>query len=73
MVSSEGISVDPSKVREVLDWKPPRIVHHVRSFLSLAGYYHRFILNFSKIAKPITDLLKKEEKFIWNAERDEAF
>jgi hypothetical protein len=39
----------------------------------LAGYYRRFIPNISKIAKPITDLLKKEEKFIWNAERDEAF
>jgi hypothetical protein len=43
------------------------------SFLGLAGYYRRFILNFSKIAKPITDLLKKEEKFVWNAERDEAY
>jgi hypothetical protein len=55
--------VDPSKVRDVLDWKPPRIVHQVRSFLELAGYYRRFISN-SKIAKPITDLLKKEEKFV---------
>jgi hypothetical protein len=73
MVSSEGISVDPSKIREVLDWKPPRTVHQVRSFLGLAGYYHRFIPNFSKIAKLIMDLLKKEEKFVWNAERDEAF
>jgi hypothetical protein len=68
VVSSERISVDPSKVREVLDWKPSRTVHQVRSFLYLAGYYHRFILKFSKIAKPITDLLKKEEKFVWNAE-----
>jgi hypothetical protein len=57
----------------VLDWKPPRTVHQVHSFLGLASYYHRFISNFSKIDKPITDLLKKEEKFIWNAERDEAF
>jgi hypothetical protein len=65
--------VDPGKVQEVLDWKPLRTVHQVRSFLGLAGYYRRFILNFSKIAKPITDLLKKEEKFVWNAERDEAF
>jgi hypothetical protein len=73
VVSSEGISVDPSKVQEVLDWKPPRTMHQVRSFLGLAGYYHRFIPNFSKIAKPITDLLKKEEKFVWNAECDEAF
>jgi hypothetical protein len=48
-------------------------VHQVRNFLSLAGYYRRLILNFSKIAKPITDLLKKDEKFVWNVKRDEAF
>jgi hypothetical protein len=72
VVFSEGISVDPSKVREVLDWKPPRTVHQDCNFLGLADYYRRFIPNFSKIAKPITDLLKKEEKFVWNAERDEA-
>jgi hypothetical protein len=64
VISLEGISVDPSKVRDVLDWKPPRIVHQVRSFLELASYYQRFIPNFSKIAKPITDLLKKEEKYV---------
>jgi hypothetical protein len=73
VISSEGISVDPGKVREVLDWKPPMTVHQVCSFLSLVGYYLRFIPIFSKISKPITDLLKKEEKFAWNAERDEAF
>jgi hypothetical protein len=73
VVSSEGISVDLSKVREVLNWKPPRTVHQVRSFLGLASYNHRFIPYFSKIAKPIMDLLKKEEKFVWNIERDEAF
>jgi hypothetical protein len=64
VISSEGISVDLGKVREVLDWKPPRTVHQVCSFLGLAGYYRRFIPNFSKIAEPITDLLKKEEKFV---------
>jgi hypothetical protein len=66
VISSEGIFMDPGKVREVLDWKllRLRIVHQVRSFLGLASYYHRFILNFSKIAKPITDLLKKVEKFV---------
>jgi hypothetical protein len=73
VISLEGISVDPGKVRVVLDWKPPRTVHEVRSFLSLSVYYRRFILNFSKIAKPITDHSKKDEKFVWNVKHDEAF
>jgi hypothetical protein len=72
-MASEGISVDPCKVRDVRDWKPPRTMYQVRSFLGLAGYYHTFIPNFSKIAKSITDLLKIEEKYVWNVERDEAF
>jgi hypothetical protein len=55
MVSLEGIMVDPSKVKELLDWKPPTFVFGVRSFLGLVGYYRRFILNFSKVAKLITD------------------
>jgi hypothetical protein len=66
VVSPEGIMVDPSKVKEVLDWKPPMSVYEVRSFLGLASYYRRFIPNFSKVAKPITELLMKENKYIWN-------
>jgi len=62
-ISSEGISVDPSKVQEVMDWKPPTSVHQIRSFLGLAGYYRKFILDFSRIAKPMTELLKKDFKF----------
>jgi hypothetical protein len=46
-----------------MDWKPPTSVHQIRSFLGLAGYYHQFIPDFSKIAKPMTELLKKEVKF----------
>jgi hypothetical protein len=73
VISSEGIVVDPSKVRDILDWEPPKSVHQVRSFLGLAGYYRRFILNFSKISKPITELLKKGIKYVWSKECDEAF
>jgi hypothetical protein len=73
VISLEEISVDLGKVQEVLDWKPPRIVHQVHNFLGLVGYYCRFTLNFSKISKPISDLFMKEEKFVWNAECDEAF
>jgi hypothetical protein len=62
-ISKDGISVDLSKVQEVMDWKPPISVHQIRSFLSLAGYYRRFIQNFSRIAKPMTELLKKGVKF----------
>jgi hypothetical protein len=73
VVSHEGIVVDPSKVKEVLEWKPPTMVSEVRRFLGLAGYYHRFIPNFSKIAKPITELLKKGNKYLWCETYDEAF
>jgi hypothetical protein len=64
VVSPNGIMVDPSKVKEVLDWKSPMTVFEVRSFFGLASYYRRFILNFSKITKPVTELLKKENKYV---------
>ena len=57
----------------MLDWKVPTSVHEVRSFLGLAGYYRRFILEFSKISNPMTRLLQKDEKFLWTSECDEAF
>ena len=73
VLSDEGISVDPSKVQEVLDWKAPTSVHEVRSFLGLARYYRRFILDFSKVAKPMTRLLQKDVKFVWTLECEIAF
>jgi ribonuclease HI len=56
-----------------MDWKPPTSVHQIRSFLGLAGYYRRFIPDFSKIAKPMMELLKKEVKYQWDDKCDEAF
>jgi hypothetical protein len=73
MISPKGIAVDPDKVQDVLDWKPPSSVTQVCSFLGLAGYYRRFIPNFSKIAKPITELLEKGTEYVWSKDCDEAF
>jgi hypothetical protein len=73
IISVEGITVDPSKVQEVLDWKSPRLVTQIRSFLRLARYYRRFSPNFSKITKPMTKLLEKEAKFKWSPQCEDAF
>jgi hypothetical protein len=73
VISPERITVDPSKVSEILDWKPPMSVSQVQSFLELADYYRRFILNFSKIAKSTIELLKKGNKYMWSDACDEAF
>ena len=72
-ISSEGISVDPSKVQEVMNWKPPTLVHQIRSFLGLAGYYRSFIPDFYRIDKPMMELLKKGVKFVWDDKCEEAF
>jgi hypothetical protein len=72
-ISSDGISVDLSKVQVVVDWKPPTSVHQIHSFLGLAGYSRCFVPDFSKIAKSMIELLKKEVKFSWNEKCEEAF
>jgi hypothetical protein len=68
-----GIAVDPRNVKDVLDWVVPQTVKEVCSFLGLAGYYWRFIENFSKIAKPLTSLLEKGVDFSWIDEHQKAF
>jgi hypothetical protein len=73
VLSAKGIAVNPSKVKDNLEWKPPTIVHQVRSFLGMATYYRRFIPDFSKIVKPITSLLKNDTKFDWSSKCNEAF
>ena len=73
VISGEGIAVDPSKVQSVTKWLAPTSVSEIRSFLGLVGYYRRFIENFSKIAKPMTELLKKDTKFKWTEDCEASF
>jgi hypothetical protein len=72
-ISQDGISIDLEKVQEVMDWKPPTAVRQIRSFLGLARYYRRFIPDFSRIAKPMTELLKKGVKYEWSQKCEDAF
>ncbi|GJW34536.1 putative nucleotidyltransferase, ribonuclease H [Tanacetum coccineum] len=73
VVNQNGIHVDPSKIEAVKNWKTPTTPSEIRSFLGLAGYYRRFIANFSKIAKPLTSLTQKNQKYVWGMEQEEAF
>jgi hypothetical protein len=67
------VRMDPTKVASVVEWPTPTSVLEIQIFLGFANFYRRFIRSFSKIAKPITKLLKKEEKFHWGAEQQSAF
>lgn len=73
IISRDGISVDPSKIEAVTNWQTPKNVTEVRSFLGLAGYYRRFVKDFSKIARPMTSLMRKDVRFNWNPECESAF
>jgi hypothetical protein len=73
IVSKGGISVDSSKIQDVLSWNVPTSVREIQSFLGLAGYYRRFIEGFSKISKPMTKLLEKDKKFKWTPAYEASF
>ena len=73
VVSKEGIAVDPEKIRAIMEWLDPKNVDEVRSFMGLAGYYRRFIRNFSQIDYPITLLQRKGNKFEWTKECEARF
>jgi hypothetical protein len=73
VISTGGVSVDPGKVRDVLNWKLPTIVSEIYSFLGLVGYYRRFIQDFSKLAKPMTQLLEKGKVFKWTQDCQASF
>ena len=73
VVSQKGIHVDPSKIKAIENWETPKTPTEIRSFLGLAGYYRRFIENFSKIAKPLTTLTQKGVNFDWTDKQEASF
>nr|GFA10493.1 transposon Ty3-G Gag-Pol polyprotein [Tanacetum cinerariifolium] len=72
IVSAEGITMDSAKVEAITKWPRPSVTE-VRSFLGLAGYYRRFVEGFSRLALPLTKLMRKGENFVWNEEREKSF
>jgi hypothetical protein len=73
VISGKGITMDPAKVEAIMEWPAPTNVTKVCSFMGLVGYYQRFVDGFSKIANPITELQKKNKKFVWTEKCTEAF
>ena len=73
LISADGISPDPAKVTAVKNLKTPGTVKEVRSFLGLAGYYRKFLPRYATVAAPLTDLTKKDNKFVWTEECEQAF
>jgi hypothetical protein len=65
IINREGLDVDPKKVTTILDWKAPKDVRGIKSFIGMASYYRRFIEGFSKTARPMTTLLAKKVEFKW--------
>lgn len=73
VVNPKGILPDPSKVQAIREFPTPRRLRNVRSFLGLANYYRKFVKDFTLIAKPLTQLTKKNVKFNWAKSQEEAF
>ncbi len=73
VVSDEGISCDPSKLEAVRNWDSPTNVTEVRNFVGLAGYYRKFIPDFSTVAYPLTQLTQKNRTFRWSDQCESSF
>ncbi|GJV26821.1 putative nucleotidyltransferase, ribonuclease H [Tanacetum coccineum] len=73
VINSEGLKADSSNIEVVMKWQAPKSVSEIQSFLRPAGYYRRFIQDFSKIASSLTKLTKKNAHFVWGEEQEDAF
>ncbi|GKB56794.1 hypothetical protein Tco_0912980 [Tanacetum coccineum] len=73
VIDSQGIHMDPAKIKSIKDWASPKTPMEIRQFLGLDDYYRRFIKGFSKIAKPMTKLTQKKVTFKWGDKQEAAF
>jgi hypothetical protein len=73
VISAKGIKVDEEKVKAIKEWPTPKSITEVRSFHGLASFYRRFVKNFSTLATPLTEIVKKYVGFKWGSEQDRAF
>jgi hypothetical protein len=73
IINRDGLAVDSKKVADIMDWKAPRDVRGIKSFIRMAGYYRCFIEGFSKIVRPMIAILAKKVEFKWTLECQESF
>jgi hypothetical protein len=73
IISASGVATDPKNLEAVRMWPVPANAKDVRKFLGLAGYYRKFVRNFGLISRILTDLLKKNEPFVWTSDHQQAF
>ena len=73
VISSEGINVDPSKIKAIMEQPTPKDITDVRSFLGLATYYIKFIYRFAHLVEPLHKLTRKDSPFNWTSKEEDAF
>ena len=65
--------MDPVKLKAIIEWEPPKTVKQVQAFLGFGNFYRRFIRDYSKIVRPLTELTKKDQPFLWTSDCQKAF